>query len=118
MNETSEIQIELTLGEINQILDAFDFSLKAESVNCGVDPINKLAVSNKFQIEKGLRKLDGTQGKEKIDVPCKNAELGVINIKELANKIQQKLDTGDFTSAQFALAMIEGAPKIRFCQKK
>ncbi|XWK89072.1 MAG: hypothetical protein U7127_03095 [Phormidium sp.] len=101
-------------GEVKTI----DFSLKAESVNCGVDPINKLAVSNKFQIEKGLRKLDGTQGKEKIDVPCKNAELGVINIKELANKIQQKLDTGDFTSAQFALAMIEGAPKIRFCQKK
>jgi len=102
-------------GEVKTV----DFSIKAESVNCGVDPINKVAGSNKLQIEKGLRKLDGTQGEEKIDVPCKNAELGVINIKELANRIKQKLlYTEGFTSAQFALTMIEGSPKIRFSQKK
>ena len=98
---------------------AVDFSIKAESVNCGVDPIYQLPGSNNLQIQKGLRKLDGTQGQEKINVPCKNAGLGVIDIKELANMIKQKLlYREEFTSAQFALTMIEGSPKIRFCHQK
>lgn len=101
-------------GEVKTV----DFSLKAQSVNCGVDPIDKVAASEQLKIKKGLRKLDGTEGKDEIDVPCKNVKLGVINVKELANKIQEKLlDPGDFTSAQFALTMIEGSPKIRFCQQ-
>jgi hypothetical protein len=102
-------------GEVKTV----DFSLKAESVNCGVDPINKRPGSNNFQIEKGLRKLDGTQGEAKINVPCKNANLGVIDIKGLANLIKEKLlYKEEFTSAQFALTMIEGSPKIRFCHQR
>lgn len=88
----------------------FDFSLKSQSVNCGIDPIE----GQKFQ--KGLRKLSGEQGQETIDVPLKSQAQGVINIKGLADAIKAKLNyQQDFTSAQFALTMIEGAPKVRFC---
>ncbi|MBO3461278.1 hypothetical protein G7B40_031800 [Aetokthonos hydrillicola Thurmond2011] len=104
-------------GEVKTI----DFSLKPESVNCGVDPINQGQI-----ITKGLRKLDGEQvdgeqgeqGKKEINVPFKNKELGVIDVENLADSIKKKLNYQEnFTSAQFALTMIEGAQKIRFCQK-
>lgn len=93
-------------GEVKTV----DFSLKSQSVNCGIDPIE----GQKFQ--KGLRKLSGEQGQETIDVPLKSEGQGVINIKGLADAIKAQLNyQQDFTSAQFALTMIEGAPKVRFC---
>ena len=101
-------------GEVKTV----DFSLKAQSVNCGVDPIDKVAASEQVKIKKGLRKLSGDQGSEEIDVSCKGEVKGVINIKALADDIKAKLNyTEDFTSAQFALTMIEGSEKIRFCKK-
>jgi hypothetical protein len=101
-------------GEVKTV----DLSLKSQSVNCGVDPIGKVGVSEPLKIKKGLRKLDASQGTDEIDVPCKDAKLGVINIEELANKIREKVvGSGDFTSAQFALTMIEGSPKVRFCSQ-
>ena len=67
---------------------------------------------------KGLRKLDGRQMPGQIDVPFRNAELGVINIQEMANSLKNALSyQGNFTSAQFAASMIEGSPKIRFGYK-
>ncbi len=92
-----------------------DLSLKGSSVNCGVDPFKK-----GDQITKGLRGLDGTQitPERKINVPLRNAELGVIDIKEMAKKLQQGLSCPEkFTSAQFAATTIEGSPKVRFCSK-
>ncbi|MEH2241461.1 hypothetical protein [Nostoc sp.] len=103
-------------GEVNTV----DFSLKSQSVNCGVDPINKVAGSDKLQIEKGLRKLDGDQGDKKMNVSCKGEVKGVIDIKALAGemaKLNEKKEE-DFTSAQFALSMIEGSQKIRFVSKE
>jgi len=90
-----------------------DLSIKGSSVNCGVDTITK-----GLPIKKGLRKLDGEEMQGEIDVPFRDAELGVINIEEMAEKLKQELKhTGDFTSAQFAATMIEGSPKIRFCSR-
>jgi hypothetical protein len=102
-------------GEVKTV----DFSLKSQSVNCGVDPIDKVAASETVKITKGLRKLNGEQGNESIDVSCKGkGEVkGVIDIKALADKLA-KLNNkkeDEFTSAQFALSMIEGSQKVRFC---
>lgn len=96
-----------------------DFSLKSQSVNCGVDPIDKVAASEQVKIKKGLRKLSGDQGSEEMDVSCKGEVKGVIDIKALADEMaklnNQKQE--DFTSAQFALSMIEGSQKIRFVKR-
>lgn len=93
-------------GEVKTL----DLSLKASSVNCGVDPIKKGT-----KITKGLRNLDGSQTDEKIDVPFRNQDLGVINIEEMTNRLKEGLKSPDnFTSAQFAATMIEGSPKVRF----
>jgi hypothetical protein len=102
-------------GEVKTV----DFSLKSQSVNCGVDPIDKVKAPETVKITKGLRKLDGEQGNESIDVSCKGQVGGVIDIKALASdlaKLNGK-NEADFTSAQFALSMIEGSQKVRFCSK-
>jgi len=102
-------------GEVKTV----DFSLKSQSVNCGVDPIDKVAASETVKITKGLRKLDGEQGNESIDVSCKGkGEVkGVIDIKALADNLAKlnNKNEDEFTSAQFALSMIEGSQKVRFC---
>ncbi|TRT74258.1 MAG: hypothetical protein EWV83_15895 [Microcystis sp. M_OC_Ca_00000000_S217Cul] len=93
-------------GEVKTL----DLSIKGSSVNCGVDPIKKGT-----KITKGLRNLDGSQTDEKIDVPFRNQDLGVINIEEMTNRLKEGLKSPDnFTSAQFAATMIEGSPKVRF----
>ncbi|CCI06420.1 hypothetical protein [Microcystis aeruginosa] len=93
-------------GEVKTL----DLSIKGSSVNCGVDPIEKGS-----PITKGLRNLDGSQTDEKIDVPFRNENLGVINIEEMTNRLKEGLKSPDnFTSAQFAATMIEGSPKVRF----
>ncbi|MEG4120992.1 hypothetical protein QUA43_26435 [Microcoleus sp. N9_B4] len=100
-------------GEVKTV----DLSLKSQSVNCGVDPIDKVKAPETVKITKGLRKLNGEQGNESIDVSCKSQFGGVIDIKALAGnlaKLNNKKEE-EFTSAQFALSMIEGSQKIRFC---
>ncbi|CCI20644.1 conserved hypothetical protein [Microcystis aeruginosa PCC 9807] len=94
-------------GEVKTL----DLSLKGSTVNCGVDSITGT------KITKGLRKLDGSQTKEKIDVPFRDANLGVgvIDIEQMAKRLKNGLNSPDnFTSAQFAATMIEGSPKVRF----
>jgi len=100
-------------GEVKTV----DFSLKSQSVNCGVDPIEKVAAPETVKITKGWRKLDGEEGKESIDVSCKGEVKGVIDIKALAARLAtlNNKNEDDFTSAQFALSMIEGSQKVRFC---
>lgn len=100
-------------GEVKTV----DLSLKSQSVNCGVDPIDQVKAPETVKITKGLRKLNGEQGNESIDVSCKSQFGGVIDIKALAGnlaKLNNKKEE-EFTSAQFALSMIEGSQKIRFC---
>lgn len=93
-------------GEVKTL----DLSLKASSVNCGVDPIE-----TGTKITKGLRQLDGKQTTGNIEVPFRNQDLGVINIEEMTKRLEQGLkSTSQFTSAQFAATMIEGSPKVRF----
>lgn len=109
---SEQILLCLFKGEVKTI----DLSLKPEAVNCGVDPIP--TGSNPPDIEKGLRKLDGTQSDERVTVPFRSLDSGVIAITALANKIKKGLNLSEnITSAQFALTMIEGAEKIRFSQK-
>lgn len=101
-------------GEVKTV----DFSLKSQSVNCGVDPIERVRNSAPIKIEKGLRKLDATQGEQKVDIRCKGeVKEGVIDINALADQLKRLNNVAEFTSAQFALSMIEGSPKIRFCYK-
>ncbi|WP_072923858.1 hypothetical protein [Microcystis aeruginosa] len=93
-------------GEVKTL----DLSIKGSSVNCGVDPIKKGT-----KITKGLRQLDGKQTTGNIEVPFRNQDLRVIDIKEMTNRLKQGLkSTSQFTSAQFAATMIEGSPKVRF----
>jgi hypothetical protein len=96
-------------GEVKTL----DLSIKGSSVNCGVDPVDPIKKGS--PITKGLRNLDGSQTDEKIDVPFRNENLGVINIEEMTNRLKEGLKSPDnFTSAQFAATMIEGSPKVRF----
>jgi len=105
---SDQILLCLFAGEVKTL----DLSLKASSVNCGVNPIQKGA-----KITKGLRKLDGGQMDGNIDVPFRN-DLGVINIEDMANRLKAALQlANNFTSAQFAATMIEGSPKVRFIAK-
>jgi hypothetical protein len=93
-------------GEVKTL----DLSIKASSVNCGVDPIE-----TGTKITKGLRQLDGKQTTGNIEVPFRNQDLGVINIQEMTKRLKEGLKSpDDFTSAQFAATMIEGSPKVRF----
>ncbi|MFB8793168.1 MAG: hypothetical protein U7126_02795 [Microcoleus sp.] len=100
-------------GEVKTV----DLSLKSQSVNCGVDPIDQIAASETVKITKGLRKLSGEQGDEKINVSCKGQVGGVIDIQALAGNLAKLNNTNEkeFTSAEFALSMIEGSQKVRFC---
>jgi hypothetical protein len=60
--------------------------------------------------------LDSDDGGKKVDdIPWKDREKRVININTLANLIKDQMDNSTtFTSAQFALEMIEGVEKVRF----
>ncbi len=99
-------------GEIKTV----DISLKPEGLHFGFnnDPKN---------LWRELRKLDGTEMSEwKVQpIPWKNESNKVVNIDNLVSKIKEQLTTqkeinnsAPFTSAQFALQMIQGAEKIRY----
>ncbi|MEB3191480.1 MAG: hypothetical protein VKL42_14155, partial [Snowella sp.] len=105
-------------GEVKTL----DLSLKGSTVNCGVDPVDPIKkgspITTVTKITKGLRNLDGSQTDGKIDVPFRNENLGVINIEQMAKRLEEGLkSTSQFTSAQFAATMIEGSPKVRFVAK-
>jgi len=90
-------------GEVKTV----DLSLKSQSVNCGVDPINQVKPPEIVKITKGLRKLNGEQGNKSINVSCKSQVGGVIDIKELASELGKlnNKNEKEFTSAQFALSL-------------
>ncbi|MEM9273009.1 MAG: hypothetical protein AAGA80_08615 [Cyanobacteria bacterium P01_F01_bin.143] len=77
--------------------------LKAESLHFGVEEIDV----NTYQ--KRLRDAEGNLGTEGIPIPWKSPEsMRVVDIANLAKTLNTS------TSADFALEMIEGVPKVRF----
>ena len=109
-----DILICLFDGEIKTV----DVHQKPEAMHFGLDP--KLA--NQAQYTKGIRDLQGQEIKDKlITINWRNEVEGVVDLHDLAGKIEEMLypdrsntPTSAFTSAQFALTMIEGVQKIRF----
>lgn len=88
-------------------IQAADFYQKPERIHFGIDPTTD---------RKQLRKTDGSLSQEFIPVPWQDKTLNVIDIQTFAKTIGQKQTpaTDTLTSSQFALAMIEGSPKVRY----
>lgn len=102
--------------------NVFDFYLKPEVLHFGV---NEVQNSNPVQYGKNLRYADGTelqdkqQPKKAIGPLTLSVNTGrKVDINGLFNSmagLKKQLNfKGDFTSAQFALEMIEGVPNVRF----
>ncbi len=105
---SEDVLICLFDGEINTV----DISLKPEGLHFGF---------NNDDADNLWRELRELNGKERSDWQVKPIinEEKVIEIASLADSIKKKLETEgqqikDFTSAQFALQMIQGAEKVRF----
>jgi len=94
---------------------AVDIHLKPEAMRFGLDA--PTGTPPKFH--KTLR--DKATGEESqgrtIDVPWKDEGKGVINIGQIALDMQSIQSRTLFTSAPFALQMIEGVQKVRFTQE-
>jgi hypothetical protein len=83
-----------------------DLHLKPDTLHCGVD----------HGFHKKLRDLTGRETNLSIDsIHWREKEKRVIDIGQLADDIQNLTKAKNFSAADFALEMIEGAPKVRFC---
>ncbi len=90
------------------------FSLKPEGLNFGLDPA---PTGQPRPTTKGLRNLQGTDTAVEVDdIPWRHAEDRVLNVSTLATRIRTELSLSEsaFSSAQFALQMIEGTPRVEF----
>ncbi|NEO46641.1 MAG: hypothetical protein F6K55_21940 [Moorea sp. SIO4A3] len=106
---SKNVLICLFAGEVKTV----DIHLKPETMHFGVDPYD----TENTQFTKGLRDPSGNEIPYKIDpVPCHDFNQGVIDIANFAMAIKNALHKSEFTSAQFALEMIEGVQKVRFSQ--
>lgn len=96
---------------------AVDLFLKPEAIHFGVD----MPIDDSPGFKKTLR--DRSTGEEVpdrvVDIPWKGGgeERGVIDINRLATEMQSFRRRNSFTSAPFALQMIEGVQKVRFTQQ-
>jgi hypothetical protein len=104
---SANVLICLFNGEIKTL----DIHQKPETLHFGLDSDDE----NKTFYKK-LKNLDGQQIDEKVDnIPWKDSEKRVIDINSLTDRIKEQVDnSSSFTSAQFALEMIEGVEKVRF----
>lgn len=98
-------------GEVKTV----DIHLKPETMHFGVDA--PTGTPPKFH--KTLRDKDTGEEIEgsTIDIPWKDEDRGVIDIGALALAMQNVRRRSSFTSAPFALQMIEGVQKVRFTQQ-
>lgn len=108
-----DILICLFDGEINTV----DVHQKPESMHFGLDA----KPANQANYTKGLRDLQGQARDKSVTISWRNGVEGVVDLHNLAGQIETQLYSGrqntptsQFTSAQFALTMIEGVQKIRF----
>ncbi|XXY49038.1 hypothetical protein WME91_54435 [Sorangium sp. So ce269] len=92
-----------------------DIHLKPEAMHFGVDAPDETGKFHKtLRDPKTGEEIEGST----IEVPwTKDQEHGVIDIAELAPKVQVAMRRSTMTSAPFALQMIEGVQKVRFTQK-
>jgi hypothetical protein len=100
----------LFTGEIKTL----DISLKPQGLHFGFDTKNNVLC-------RSLRNPDGNEnGKQVYLSSFKEEDKKAIDIDALAKNIYRELKINEtkFTSAQFALQMIQGAEKVRFCHKK
>ena len=97
-------------GEIKTV----DISLKPEGLHFGFIDMDSILVQDLRDLSNG-RKLDVDKH---VNLSWKNQESRVVNIDKLACDIKTELDEKrSFTSAQFALEMVQGAEKVRFFYK-
>lgn len=110
---SEDVLICLFDGEINTV----DISLKPEGLHFGFNSVD----GSNFKRE--LRKLDGIEMSQwQVSTSATDKSNTVINISQLAIDIreelkkQKEIDNTDknWTSAQFALQMVQGAEKVRF----
>ncbi|PAX59962.1 hypothetical protein [Brunnivagina elsteri] len=107
---SANVLICLFKGEVKTV----DIHQKPETLHFGLDSDDE---GKTFY--KKLKTPEGKPIEKKVDkIPWKyqeKQEKRVININELANLIKAQVDkSSTFTSAQFALEMIEGVEKVRF----
>lgn len=93
-------------GEVKTV----DIHLQPETLHFGVDA----PTGEPPEFHKSLRDPNGNEKLDPLPISWKNQDRGVIDIKAFADAIQAKLGKSNFTSAQFALEMIEGVQKVRF----
>jgi len=90
-----------------------DFHIQPEGLHFGLDMND-----DGTQFHKVLRNSDGEEAVSLTisDIPWQDEAKRIININDFASKIRTRLSVAedDFTSAQFALQMIEGTPTVRF----
>jgi hypothetical protein len=99
----------LFAGEIKTI----DIHQKPETLHFGLDRSD----DKHPDFYKTLRDKQGKASNQEIHpIPWKKENNGIVNIDRLVIAIQQKLSETPFTSANFALQMIEGVEKVRFTQ--
>jgi hypothetical protein len=93
------------------ILQAVDLHLKPETMHFGIDK----DIHNTYS--KKLKAITGDVTKLSTTILWNNQNGRVIDIKRLANTIKEELkieETAEFSSAEFALEMIESPEKVRF----
>jgi hypothetical protein len=93
------------------IVQTVDLHLKPDTLHCGVD-----RASGAHQ--GWHKKLRGSGGKSIDPLPWREGDKRTIGIGELAKRIKEKLTHAEpLSAAKFALEMIEGAEKVRFCSR-
>lgn len=99
----------LFAGEIKTV----DIHQKPETLHFGLDRSD----DKHIDFYKTLRDKQGKASNQEIHpIPWKKENNGIVDIDRLVMAIQQKLSETPFTSANFALQMIEGVEKVRFTQ--
>jgi len=98
------------------IVKTVDLHLKPETLHFGLDRLDKV-------FSKKLRNRQGQDNGQAISISWKDEARRAINLASMASEMQtelQKIEPSKwtaFTSAEFALEMIEGVEKVRFSQK-
>ena len=94
------------------IVQTVDLHLRSETLHCGVDKSG----GDHEEFHKKLRERTERQAGMSIDpVPWREGDKRTIKIGALANEIAKLTKAKAFSAAEFALEMIEGAEKVRFC---
>lgn len=104
-----DVLICLFKGEVKTL----DIHQEPEGMHFGLDAPSE--PSDKFT--KNLRDLKGEGSQELIiqEIPWHTQAKGIVNISTMVDEMEKLLNpTSKFTSAQFALQMIEGVEKVRF----